>query len=439
MLSVDLSIKKVFNRRSISLYRCVAVSFIAFMLVFCNGRPFILSNGLYCLFASIGLFFMVLMDHEENLTIPKEQRVTLFLLLGLIFSATISLIMNVSAEVLWNTYWGFYVPLFMFFFLASLRLNVLDISSIFVCLAIGVIMRFGYGAWVFYQEWGNLSFNELLSARFDVGRMESYGQATFGNTANTASLLVILFPALVVALTQLKLRAWCKIIIGFGISIILLNVCITGSRAALAMVILIWPFVLFMFKSKWFRTSLFVILILLGLFFTFGSEKLVKRQLFIDSDQSSQTNFLDSYKYFQIDSSVSERTQSIFYGIQVLKKKPFGIGSGMSYVDNPYTIAHQFLISQGDELGWLAILFIILLFMTICKKTFSWKSNRNNNVVLSQVMVFSLVPFTWMIYALLANMTISSGPTISWVGLLIFFLALSNNNIIYNGSGNLIR
>ena len=65
---------------------------------------------------------------------------------------------------------------------------------------------------------------------------------------------------------------------------------------------------------------------------------------------------------------MAERLESIRYGFEQMHDHALGTGPGMSFLDNPYFVPHQFAVAQGSDLGPLGMVCVILLSMVVLVK-----------------------------------------------------------------------
>ena len=393
-----------------------AVCLVAFVLPALNGRPFSLNSGFFCFLVAI---FLLLRGSRNSggrieIPIPVHSRTIAYLWASWALLATVSTLTNLTAEALNNLLWGYWVPFFLFLSLVGLKPSRDDFQWIFGAIAFGLTLRFGYGAWVFYLEWGALDLNDLVFAHFDLGRMNAYMDATFGSTGNSASILTIALPVLIwsrIALVSMT-RMIAAVII-FSIVIVFVNMLITGSRSALiisAVVLLVSSF-----KIK--LRGRFILLLLVGL------AALLMNEYAGDTvvDRFSSVLNVDRER----DASVDERFDSIILGLGIMIDHPFvGVGPGMTAKYNIHSVAHQFAVAQGGELGIPGFIIVMLFAGLIVKRIFSLDFDKYTDEI-NPAMAFQFGAFAWVIYAMATNIPTNSGPAIPWIGMLSMFLAFS--------------
>ena len=100
----------------------------------------------------------------------------------------------------------------------------------------------------------------------------------------------------------------------------------------------------------------------------------------------------------------------------------------MSRFYNIHDVSHQFAVSQGSELGILGMLVVLLLAWLIAARFYTLNLTKHDDSVDYSV-PFLLGAFTWITFAMTANIPVSSGPTMPWIGALALFLAFSQSSI----------
>jgi hypothetical protein len=127
----------------------------------------------------------------------------------------------------------------------------------------------------------------------------------------------------------------------------------------------------------------------------------------------------------QADNSLAERFESIEFGLGMLFDYPLGVGPGLSRLYNPYDVAHQFVVAQGSELGFLGMVFVLLLVSIVVFKTLAVTRN-SEGTALPPAAVFRFGALSWALVAMTANVPVNSGPTIPWIGILLMLLAFGD-------------
>lgn len=319
-----------------------------------------------------------------------------------------STLANFSVEPVITLIWGYWLPFLLFMAIASCTVSAQSARWIMLSLAAGITFRLGYGLWVYWKTWGLPTFSDFLFSRYDEYVMSPYMDATFGSIGATASICVIVLPVLFSAFLYMRFSLLARLCVAASITVVMLNLFITGSRAA---ILITPPIILLALLVAKVRLQFVLLPFLLFAGFLFLS---VLDEDVIESFQAAL--LLDASQ----DNSVSERFASIKIGLGLMLNYPLGVGPGMSYQYNIHGVSHQFAVSQGSELGLIGMMAVIF-FSVIVFFRFP-RVYRGNKYALT----FYLGAFVWLLYAMIANISVNSGPTIPWIGLLVCFLALSH-------------
>jgi hypothetical protein len=398
-------------------YERLAVCLVAFVLPAFNGRPYRFSSGFVCFLVAFVLLIYRTLKHRDWIALPRQSGPAAFVLAGWVLVAIASAGANLNAAVglnlLWDLLWGYLVPFMLFMSLVGLKIDQNDFRWVLTAFALGLAFRFGYGAVAFYFEWGIPSLAELLFARYDLVRMQTYMDVTFGNTGNSASIIAIALPVLVLSMLTKALRATTKLIIGGSIVILALNLLITGSRTGLLIVPVVLVVAAWKMHSRW-RYPILLALVLAVYLLTEYAGDVFTGSLISVLEVNTQA-----------DNSLAERVESIEFGLGILFDYPLGVGPGASRLYNPYDIAHQFVVAQGSEFGFLGMVFVLLLVGIVALKTLAvtWNSE---GTALPAAAVFRFGALSWALVAMTANVPVNSGPTIPWIGIPLMLLALGD-------------
>lgn len=396
----------------------LAVWSMAFVLPAFNGRPFTLSSGFVCLPLALALLMHVSFKDQGRSLVPQHSRLTAALFGGWVLVATVSTVAHPSEETAINLLWGYWTPFLMFLSLIRLKFKAQDFQGVLASFALGLALRFAYGALMFYLEWGIPSLNDLLLARFDIDRMHTYVEATFGNTGNSASVLAISLPVLVMTLLLVPLKKAVRVTVILSVIVITINILITGSRAAILLATTV--LMVATFKLNALRRFAMLVVLAISVF------------LFIFYANIPNTSRLEAVVTVDNkgDASVGERIESINYGLETIRDFPLGVGPGMSRIYNPYHVPHQYAVNQGSDLGILGMGFSAFLGVIVIFRFINFRIKRKL-VEGNPMSIFIIGIFGWMLYAMTTNIPNNSGPSIPWIGLFSMFLAfeeLARNN-----------
>lgn len=394
-----------------------AVCLVAFVLPAFNGRPFTLSSGFVCLLVASMLLIKGMHKHGNRIVLPRQSKPIAFLWAGWVLVATVSTLANFEIEAVNNLLWGYWVPFLLFLGLVRLRPSRDDFQWIFGFFALGLALRFGYGTLIFYSEWGIPTLSELLFARYDLVRMEAYMDATFGSTGNSASIVAITLPVLVWSLiVSGGMKRVVRIVIVVSIMILCANVLITGSRSAMLIGAAVLTVSAFKLKLRWRYALLLSIGIPAYLFMEYTDEQVTDH--FVTLITANR----------QEDNSLAERVESINVGLNIMSDFPLGVGPGMSSLHNAYAVAHQFAIAQGSDLGFLGTIIVLFMVGWVVVGMITLRLGKYIDEI-NPAVAFRFGAFTWVTYAMLTNITVNSGSTIPWIGMLALFLAFSENRV----------
>jgi hypothetical protein len=394
-------------------FELLSICVIAFGLPAFNGRPLRFSSGFVCLPVALCLLIYSSKKRRTESTIPKRSRSITFVLAAWSLIATVSAVANLGLgmEPVINLLWGYWVPFLLFLSIVGLNPAPKDFQWIIGSLALGLALRFGYGILVFYYEWGLPEPGQLLSVRFDVRRMTTYMDATFGNTGNSAAIIVATLPMLLLSLNHISIRRSVRVLIIISVVVLIANLFITGSRAAIITMAVMIAIAAFKMKGRW----RYLVTLFLGffvyVFIEFASSA--------DLARFTAAATVDA----RVDYSIASRIESNIFGLDLMLKNPLGIGPGMSYIYSRHSVAHQLAIAQGSELGVLGMMCVFILFGFVIRRTVSTSLISTTGAGNASA-IFHYGALSWFMYAMIASNPLNSGVTIPWVGLLLLFLSL---------------
>lgn len=386
----------------------IAAGLLAFSIAAMNGRPLLLSSGIACLFVTFVLGVNHLRRRGLTLEFPAGAGPIIAIWLVWLFAATLSLIANPEMETLSAWFWSFLVPTGVLLTVLGLRPSRGDAVLILCCLAAGWLVRYAYSGWVFYQSWGVLNLTDILFAHFNLERMIPYAEATYGNTSRTAAIIVpaLVATSLAMILTTVSWRI--RLLLGATILALVLNALITGSRGQ--MLIVFMTLALAGLKSSRRGGVAIIALAVVALGYFISN---------LDFDTLGRFSMVLSTDRFA-DESIRGRWDSIDEGIQLMLHHPFGVGPGLSYKYSLYTVAHQFHVYQGSELGVLGFLATASLFVVIGYKFVVARLAGSGNLGF----IFKAAAFAWCAFATIANSPLGTGPNIPWAALFALLVAM---------------
>lgn len=401
--------------RGLSRFERQAVCLVAFVLLAFNGRPFTLSSGFVCLLVASVLLMRGMHKFGGSIVLPRRSKPIAFLWAAWTLAATVSTLANYEMDAVNNLLWGYWVPFLLFLSLVRLSPSRDDFQWIIVFFAFGLALRFGYGALVFYSEWGIPTLSELLFARYDTVLMVGYKDATFGNTGNSASILAIALPVLVWSLiVSGSMKRIVRIVLATSIVILCANVLITGSRSAMLISAVVLIVSTFKLKTRSRYALLLFLVLATYLFAEYAGERATGRFATVISAD------------VQEDTSLAERVDSMKIGLGMMFDYPLGVGPGMSQFYNIYDVAHQFAVAQGGELGILGMIIVLLLAGFVVAGIIALKLSKYVDEA-NPAVAFRFGAFSWIVYAMTTNIPVNSGATMPWIGMLAMFLAFTEH------------
>jgi hypothetical protein len=306
----------------------------------------------------------------------------------------------------------------VFAYLAAARTecDFISIQKYVVAFGVGSLLPLLHGLYLYYLEWGIPNAETLIFSRYNLERMQSYGDATFGNVGNTAAFLMLLYPPLLAMALERTSKLFHKPIIGTVLFLTCLHFLIVQVRAAFIVGFVVTIISLIFYRFRRFRHL--AVLTALGL--TIAYPMADAGTLFIERMQSAA--LVDRVG----DSSVDLRLDAIRVGWGIfLDNWAFGVGPGSSRYHNIYDTAHQFNVQQASELGVLGFLasiilvaFVILRLIAVLREGSDSPENRARFIAL-------IGPAAYLLYGVLANMVLALGVVNSWIVLFVYLLTLS--------------
>jgi O-antigen ligase len=361
---------------------------------------------------------VILMRHGGSLGSVLIDRAALPWLLAVGIMATIgliSLLVNGGPAHNWATWLSSYVsPIVLYLGVRQYCEDLRFVRLVVAVVLLASMLPLTFGLVQYYREWGVPTGVELLMSRYFIERMETYMAATFGNTGNTAAYLALVLPiAMSTCLTRFSGRAlrWLAF---FAAMIALLNAVIVQSRTLLWILLLGVPGILWFYRVRLVGFTV-VIALAIGLF-VLPFLQALDELLAISTSVFGGT---------EADDSVSERVEAMHFALRTLFDSPaLGVGPGNTMLVNPHTSAHQFWLQQGSELGLLGLLASFAMSAAILLRALIiwWhRAGRETNDL--AFMCFSGAAL-YVLYGVIANMTLALTFVNAWIGLLAVLVAL---------------
>jgi hypothetical protein len=353
------------------------------------------------------LWAVKLLARKNDLDTNRKRSGIVIAILLWFVALSISMFANVSSEIIIRNYIGGVIsPLFIYMALRNISLTRVQTGRIFLAVSLGAMTTLVLGILAYYNEWGIPDLVTLIYSRYNVARMSTYRQMTFGNIGNMAQFLILIgAPFLALAFDKSRsrsLRCWfafCFLLVG-------LNLLIVQALTAF-IVMLVAALVIVIFN----RHSKFLILI----FAVIGFLWLIYPDFFADFSKLFQTR----------STSIAERFQAMRDGWSIFCDNwLFGIGPGISYLFIPATTAHQFFIQQGVEAGVLGLISSVLLVLMVFIRTLTILFANSRDQYQKERFLMIIGPFAFLLYGMIANNTLNLGIINVWVNLLAVMLAL---------------
>lgn len=280
----------------------------------------------------------------------------------------------------------------------------------------GTLVPLVGGLAAYYSEWGVPTGLELLLSRYSLERMTGYMQATYGNTGNTAALLALLLPAWLAALLSPKPRPLARAVALVGLAVAMCHVLIVQSRTLFLVMLLVLPVILLFFRVR-IAPAVIALLLIAG---AVVLPALEARDRFVELTVGA----LDGEGE---DQSVSERVEAMHIGLALMRDHPaFGVGPGHSTTANPYTTAHQYWVHQGAEIGIAGFLLSVLLSLAVFIRTAVAFLRGRTPGGDRWAFLHAVGPAGFMLYGVIANMTLAMSVVNTWVGLFAMLLAMAD-------------
>gem|GEM_PF-4429422 len=278
------------------------------------------------------------------------------------------------------------------------------------------MLRFLYASSIFLIEFGVPDNLLAVFFRRDLTQDSLYVDATFGNTSNTASLIAITVPVLLLSLVVGGRSFFHISSVAVALALLTANAWITGSRGVIFASVFSLVLVTIGCKVRGFLALTAVATLAM---FAHWAPKM--------ADTESLETLIE-YATFALDSDQSavERARSVQIGLETIKTFPLGVGPNRSAEFNEFSVPHQFLVNQGSDIGLLSIPIWALIFVHLVLSSVR-HLKRYTRFEHYPAQMFAAGLLIWIIYALTLNIATTSGTCISWIGLFAVYAGLSRN------------
>jgi hypothetical protein len=406
---------KLYDRGIIVLLFTIAATNSAFKLYywfFQSGRgvinfPYYGFLVTFCL--ATGLLLIKYFKNSNNFTLQRESPGFSIVFTLWLIAATLSLIWNVTViDGFTNYISGIIVPMIIFLALRGFHPDDTKLNRIFIAVSLGLFTPLILGVAAYFREWGVPSLYTLAYSRYNLVKMESYMRVTYGNIGNFAQLILLTGPPLLVLALDKSRPLLLRIWFGGCLGLMGLNLLIIQSMTSFFVGLVV--FLLLVVFRKYYRFFISSLFSLLIVGFTFNNFFVGLIRLLMGRQGS----------FF-------ERIGAMRDGLGVfLENWVFGVGHGLSYLHISATTAHQFFIQQGLELGILGFISSILLVAIVFNRMLRIiiSGSKNSDAVTKFILIIG--PFAYLLYGVIANITINIGSINVWINLLVAFLALAD-------------
>jgi hypothetical protein len=322
---------------------------------------------------------------------------------------------NMPSDIILTYPFSILVFFLVFAIFYSVGLENLNLRKLLFFFLVGSSLSLINGLIVYYEIYGIPDPVTLLTARYDLDKFEPYKDSTFGNSGSTATFLALVAPTLF-AFHKIKgFNVLISISIHLIYLIVFLNVLIVSSRTLFFVIFILM--ILVLLKSNNYNKFLYMISIVLLTTFLFTLNDNVYEYL------SIMLEFVQTATEFE-DNSSYERLDAVIEGWDLfIKNFLFGIGPGMSLKIHSLTSSHQFHVNQALETGIIGLIGTLILSFSVLKNFFEsllYKEASINFFLISGA-------FSYMLYLILANGSISNSYNWVWIGVFAILTGLYFN------------
>jgi O-antigen ligase len=402
------------RRAPLRSFELVLIALMFGLLAAANGVSFSFNSAIPCGLLAIALLAWRVFTRDFPRRLTAYAWAISLVLATWFLGAAASTAVHLSQETLASLYAGYLIPLTIYLGLVNRELEASDKSIILAAVAAGSMLPCAWGIAAYFAAFGIPNPLDLFWNRYDLERMASYQRVAFGNTSHMALYIAMVLPPTLVMATSRTVRASARILFVVASLLAFANMLLIFSRGAMVTMVLLLAFWTIVFRSIRLvavmvtMVSLFAVLVI-----DVGdiSEVLFERTLGVVSDDDV------------VDPSVSGRLGSMAVGWRIFAENPFfGVGPGLTYRFNEWSIAHQLIVEEAASIGILGLLATLGLTLIVgirCIQIIAYRPL----ITLVDMALWSGV-LGWTIYTVLAGGLLHLGLLIPWAGLLYGFLAL---------------
>jgi O-antigen ligase len=384
------------------------------LLTGANGFHILFNSAIPCGLLALCLLAWRTLSANE---LPKLRAYTWMVSLTLILwcvGAAVSAFLHISNETLLNLYAGYLAPLIIYGALVNKPVDDNDKQLMVVAAALGSCIPCTWAIVAYLNSFGLPAPLDLLWNRYDIPRMAAYQKIAFGNTSHMALYVAMLLPPFLVMAASRNIKPSHRIVFTLAALLSAINLLLIFSRAAMVTVLVLIAFWAIAFRSIRLIAVVSAIVLALPLLAGFEdiSQVLLERTVGIVTDEDV------------VDPSVEGRLGSIAVGWRLFMEHPFfGVGPGLTYKLNDWSIAHQLNIEEGASIGFIGLIATVFLALLILVRSASIAIQRSAMSKVDAALWSGVLG--WTVYTLLAGGLLNLGLLIPWAGILYGFLALS--------------
>jgi hypothetical protein len=307
---------------------------------------------------------------------------------------------------------------FVYVSASCLELSTSVTDVLFAGMMLGALFPLLGGIREYVAEWGLPNANTFMTAILDVPRMERYESATFGNRGNTAAFLMIIGPPAVWMLAN-RSRHWLmRCVDAVFLALVVVNLLIIQVRAAFIAWALVCALIWRFRTGSRLSYAVFSVTAALTVFAVMQATPDVGGFL-VDRFGPVLTLEVAS------DNSLLERSEAMKEGLNIAKSNwLLGVGPGGALTVHSKTSAHQFFIQQFMETGVVGLVGSILVsagvFLYLLKTVEEGASQEGARLRFALL----LGPTGYLLYGLLANLTVNIGYVNTWSAICVVMLGL---------------
>jgi O-antigen ligase len=371
---------------------------------------------------SIILTFAILVLNNWRLRGQRRPPSAIIFNLGVwcwLIGASISAIAHLQMEMVILVYLtGAVSGALVYFASRSFNLSISAVEQLVRCVMIGGLIPGIQGVWAFYQSWGIPSLQTLLYARYDLPRMQPY-IINVENTGGAACFFVLLAAPCMAILALRMFHRNTRMLTRVTLLFCILNLIIDEARTSFIALLATW-FLLLIFSRSGRRAIGFALVALCVVSF-------IPTQVW----DAFTENLGRAVTYSRDDRSASDRIESIKFGWRMFLDNPlFGVGPGQSDLQNPFMVAHDLVVSQASEVGFLGLIgFLLMTTGSLSRMIVLLRKGPRDDWAKVNFML-TLGPTVYFTTGLVAAVWVYNTFHNTWICLVMGFVGLSDGRFL---------